>query len=473
MLQSLLKSARQRLAFQAAGTAASRSSSSCSDTVTATAMSTLPPSSSAAVSMARGALGAARAGGQGMLRLPSYSPLADSETAVFNNSSRRSSSSSSSSSSYPLGDSVPLRNNAIASGGSTRRTAIRIGLLSLAAITIVFGFFGTSSVQNLALAAGTGSQPILSYVASKFGSISSSSQAPFFPLSSASDMPPSLSSLPPTLRRMTLISYWSSDNRPQYLNNFFRSAALNADVADLLFFHITSDKSQCMDGRHSDMVDDGIDRNGPAWDWENGGNIKVVCMSREAAIAEKAAWLCSKERGWDCDEPTYAAVLRRMQERTDNINVDWKPMLGEIHQQYFIHPENPFWAWADTDIHIGNLRHIPFSLLSTVNILAPTTFSPRLLFLPGQMCFFNLAAPGSIGAWKNYKPLQTPEAFCDPADGVHGGYAGDRGVDESFLSAMMLRDEPGYAGHGLNWAFVSDLHGEPLLLSNLRSGLAG
>lgn len=400
------------------------------------------------------AIDAAMARGEGMLRLPSYSPLATSES-VF--SSRRSSAASS------HGDSsLP------SSSSSTRRKAIRAGLVALAAAAIVVGFFGTDSVQDLA----SGSQPILSYVASKsagflgYGYGSQSGQAPYFP-ASAEDLPPSLSSLPDTLRRVTLISYWSSDNRPQYFNNFFRSAALNADVADLVFFHITSDKSQCLDGQHPDAKNDGIYRDG-AWDWQNGGNIRVVCMSREAAIEEKTNWLCSKD-GWDCDAETYAAVHHRMQERPDNINVDWRPMFGEIYRSYFIHPENPLWAWADTDNHIGNLRHIPFSVLSTVNILAPTTFSPRLLFLPGQMCFFNLAAPGSVGAWKNYKPLQSPEAFCNPADGVHGGYAGNRGVDESFLSAMMLRDELGYAGYGLNWAFMSDLHGQPLAPLVLRS----
>ena len=380
-------------------------------------------------------------GPEGMLRLPSssssYSPL---ET---------------SSSTFCSPDSSAVSFGAGQHAGATstlRRSAIRIALLLLAGVAIASGFFWSSGVQDLA----SGSQPLLSYVASKSAGFFGSSSVPVYQ-ASAELLPPSLSSLPDKLRRMTLISVWSSENRPQYFNNYFRSAALNADVADLVFIHITSDNSQCLDGRHPAGAADGIKRD-EAWDWENGGNIRVVCISREADLVEKANWLCGKS-GWDCDEQTYAKVHQRLQDRPDNINVDWRPMFGEIYRQYFLHPENPLWAWADTDNHIGNLRHIPFSLLSTVAFVAPTTFSPRLLYLPGQMNFFNLAAPGAIGAWKNYKPLQTAEAFINPADGVHGGYAGNRGIDESFLSAMMVRDEPGYAGYGLNWAFVSDLHG--------------
>jgi hypothetical protein len=375
--------------------------------------------------------------GEGMLRLPSHasSPLLSTAS----------------------GFDGPATTSTKPGHQALRRTSIRAALLVLATLAIIFGFFGTSGVQDLA----NGSQPILSYVTGKgAGFFSSANSIPLYK-ASAEALPPSLSSLPDSLKRITLIAVWSSDDRPQYFNNFFRSAALNADVADLVFIHISSDKSKCLDGRHPEGRDDGIHRDA-AWEWEQGGNIRIVCISREADLVEKANWLCS-EGGWNCDAETYRRVHQRLQDREDTINVDWKPMLGEVYRRYFLHLENPLWAWIDADEHLGDLRHIPFSLLSTVNFLAPAVFSPKLLFLPGQMTFFNLAAPGSVGAWRNYKPLQTPKAFINPADAADGGYAGNRGADESYLSAMMLRDEPGYAGQGLNWAFVSDLHGERIL----------
>lgn len=341
---------------------------------------------------------------------------------------------------------------------TARKNAVRLSLLALAGLVVGLGFFGTTSVPAIASAR----DPLLRYVASKtqgvvFGGSDQSQDTLVYP-PSAEELPPALSSLPDSLRRMTLISFWSSDNRPQYMNNFFQSAAANADVADLLFFHLTDSAAQCLDGRNGDFEDDGIKRD-LAWDWENGGNIRVVCLTKQEIRVHEANWLCGKE-GWACNEETYARVLQRLNERQDPLNVDWRPFFGEIYRSYFLDPSNPLWAWTDADLHLGDLRHAPFSLLSTVNIVAPAIFSPRLLFLPGQMCFFNLAAPGSIGAWKNFKDLQTAEAFHSPAEGIELGYAGERTIDEGFQSELMLRDEEGYAGKGLSWAFTSDTHGK-------------
>lgn len=43
----------------------------------------------------------------------------------------------------------------------------------------------------------------------------------------------------------------------------------------------------------------------------------------------------------------HVLQLRRLHERADEVNVDWKPMRGEMYKKYFIHPENPVWAWCD------------------------------------------------------------------------------------------------------------------------------
>lgn len=133
-------------------------------------------------------------------------------------------------------------------------------------------------------------------------------------------------------------------------------------------------------------------------------------------------------------------------------------MRGEMFRHFFIHTDNPLWGWVDMDLHLGNLAHIPFSLLSSFAITGPSIFTRSLLFMPGQMTWFNMAAPGLVGAWKNYAPLATPEAFCKSQEPLEGGYA-TGAIDETWLSAAYLRQDPGTAGQNLSWAFVPDVHG--------------
>jgi hypothetical protein len=163
-----------------------------------------------------------------------------------------------------------------------------------------------------------------------------------------------------------------------------------------------------------------------------------------------------------CLVSSFDAQLRRLHERADEVNVDFKPMRGEMYRKYFIHPENPIWAWCDMDMHLGRLSHLPFPLISSVSMLGLSVFSPALLYLTGQLSIFNLASPGFIGSWKNYKSLSSAEAFVNPAEAVDGGYPGG-GIDETWLSAAYLRDEEGYAGQGLSWAIVPDVHGKRIL----------
>lgn len=184
-----------------------------------------------------------------------------------------------------------------------RRTSTRILLCCLAGLAIVAGMFATDGLAGASL----------SYVATKakdgsgyiLGTFTGGSAAPYYS-PSPSQHPPTLSSLPSSLKRITLVSIWagSNDKQPDYLNNFFRSAALNAAVADLLVIHITNDASKCL----SEKRDDGISRDSAAWDWEHGGNIRVVCQSRETHLAEEADFLCSKD-GWNCDGDTYKQVV--------------------------------------------------------------------------------------------------------------------------------------------------------------------
>lgn len=118
-------------------------------------------------------------------------------------------------------------------------------------------------------------------------------------------------------------------------------------------------------------------------------------------------------------------------------------------------------------MHLGRLEHLPFPLISTISMLGMSVFSPALLYLNGQMSIFNMAAPGFIGSWKNYTPLSSAEAFVNPAEAVDGGYPGG-GIDETWLSAAYLRDGEGYAGTGLSWALIPDVHGEHMTVSCLR-----
>lgn len=186
-----------------------------------------------------------------------------------------------------------------------RRTSTRVLLCCLAALAVLAGLFATDGIAGVSSTA--------SYVASKakdgsgylLGSFTSATSSAYYTPSPSQHLP-ALSSLPASLKRITLVSIWegSHDIQPDYLNNFFRSAALNAEVADLLVIHVTSDVSKCL----SEVRADGINRDSAAWNWENGGNIRIVCQSRETHLAEEADFLCS-EKGWKCDEDTYKKVV--------------------------------------------------------------------------------------------------------------------------------------------------------------------
>lgn len=185
-----------------------------------------------------------------------------------------------------------------------QRRSTRFLLMLLGAAAILLGLLSSDSVQQIASRQG-----LLEYASKATGnlfSVGSSGHAPYFE-PSASALPPALSNLPSSLKRITLIALWSGSSRPEYLNNFFTSAALNADVADLVVIHITDDQSECLDGKGGSTKDDGIRRDA-AWDWEKGGNIRVVCLSREAMLQLKTDWLCSKD-GWDCDKATKTKVV--------------------------------------------------------------------------------------------------------------------------------------------------------------------
>lgn len=195
-----------------------------------------------------------------------------------------------------------------------KSTRLTLGVL-LSSAALVLSFTTSGNVQDVAgsLASAASSQ-IASFTGNGSNSTSTNSARPgsssgyedafdghTTPYSPSADlMPPALSQLPSAFRRVTLINIWSSDNRPSYMNNFFRSAALNADVMDLLVVHISSDRSKCLDGNNEFSKTDGIERDGPAWNWKNGGNIRIVCMSREKALQMKRDYLCS-DAGWKCN----------------------------------------------------------------------------------------------------------------------------------------------------------------------------
>ena len=186
-----------------------------------------------------------------------------------------------------------------------RRRSTRFLLVLLGTAVIVLGLASSESLQLVASRDG-----LLEYAKIQGSSLLSHSRIDGgYYTPSAINLPPALSSLPDQLRRITLISIWASNERPSYLNNFFRSAALNSDVADLLVIHITNDHSKCLDGKNDFSKTDGISRDA-AWEWENGGNIRVVCLSREAYLASEADYLCSHD-GWSCNETDHKAVVSK------------------------------------------------------------------------------------------------------------------------------------------------------------------
>ena len=139
-------------------------------------------------------------------------------------------------------------------------------------------------------------------------------------------------------------------------------------------------------------------------------------------------------------------------------------MRGEIFRDLFIHPENPLWAWCDFDMHFGRLDHVPLALGSTMAFITFTPYTPSLLFMAGQLTLFNLEAPNHMSAWKRYPPLASPQAFLVKRI-EDGGYP-EGSIDESWLSAAYMQGEPpsGGPGRGLDWAVMSDVHGQDIFV---------
>lgn len=176
---------------------------------------------------------------------------------------------------------------------SLRRHLTRFLLVILGLVAVTAGLASSDTVQRVA------SKHVLS---TALGIGGSQRIANYYDPPREGALPPALSTLPESLRRITLISIWQGDARPSYLNNFFRSAALNADVADLLVVHISDDRSKCLDGAAENYGE-------PAtFAWQNGGNIRIECLSREALLALEADYLCS-EVGWSCTKAQQEQVV--------------------------------------------------------------------------------------------------------------------------------------------------------------------
>lgn len=183
---------------------------------------------------------------------------------------------------------------------------------------------------------------------------------------------PRISALQTRQRRITLISVWNDDGHSQFFRHFLHTIQLNADAVDLLFINRRmTEESQCLD-----FEEQGIDI---TW----GGNIKYVCMDDKEWKRRYVDFLCSPQYGWDCNSTEHGAVTTEYQKRKDERNYEWRPFFGYVFRDLFQTPDNPFWAWIDTDILVGNFVHYPFNVLSGVSLLTGTESVPKLLMMAG------------------------------------------------------------------------------------------
>jgi hypothetical protein len=193
---------------------------------------------------------------------------------------------------------------------------------------------------------------------------------------------PTISALHERQRRMTIVGAWNDDTTPAYLHHFFYSIQLNADVVDLLLNNrrLTND-SRCADFEKANM--------NITW----GGNIKVHCMDNQEWKRRHVDFMCSSEYGWNCNATEYKDVTEEYQQRKDEHNYNWRPFRGYAFRDLFANQNNPFWAWLNHDLYVGNFARYPFNILSQLSILTANSRVPERFFMAGQLIAFNLDDP--------------------------------------------------------------------------------
>ena len=131
-----------------------------------------------------------------------------------------------------------------------------------------------------------------------------------------------------------------------------------------------------------------------------GGNINFLCMSDLERPRRHVDIMCSSQYGWDCTSIEYVEVIKKYAERPDPKNFDWRLFRGYVVNDLFLHPNNPFWAWIDYDVIVGNFSRCPFNIISQLSILTGSQSIPEYVFMASQLTAFNLDDEALGSAWK-------------------------------------------------------------------------
>jgi hypothetical protein len=255
---------------------------------------------------------------------------------------------------------------------------------------------------------------------------------------------PRLSELPERQRRLTIVGAWNDDDFPEYLRHFFYTIQLNADVLDLLMINrLRKPDSQCLDFAKAEV--------NITW----GGNIKFHCMDDFEWRRRHVDFMCSSKYGWNCNSTEYREVTEEYADRPDKYNFDWRPFRGYVFRDLFTHHDNPFWAWMDHDIFVGNFARYPFNILSGLSILTGSQSQPEFLFMAGQLTAFNIDDEALGTAWKRFPSMKSASHFTKYIDGKTPNSA-----EEQWWSYGYLRSDEDLPGAELSYGIYPDIHGD-------------
>ena len=221
---------------------------------------------------------------------------------------------------------------------------------------------------------------------------------------------------------------------------------LNADVLDLLMINrLTTVDSRCLD----------FEKAGINITW--GGNVKFHCMDDKEFKRRHVDFLCSSEYGWNCNSTEHDEVMKEYQGRPDEYNYNWRPLRGYIFRDLFVNPDNPFWAWLDHDVFVGNFARYPFNILSKLSILTGSPTVPEFIFMAGQLTAFNLDDKALGTVWKKFPSMKSPGHFTKYIDGKM-----PESSEERYWSYGYLRSDEDLPGAELSYGIYPDIHGDDI-----------
>jgi hypothetical protein len=260
---------------------------------------------------------------------------------------------------------------------------------------------------------------------------------------------PRISALPKRQRRLTIIGVWGDNSFPSYLRQFFYTIQMNADVLDLVMINrVQGANSPCLDFEKSKV--------NITW----GGNIKFYCMEDAEWKRRHVDFLCSSKYGWNCNSIEYEAVMREFQGRPDKKNTNWRPIHGYVFRDLFPNPDNPFWAWMDQDISVGNFARYPFNILSQLSILSGAQASPETVWMAGQLTAFNMDDEALATAWKKFPAMESAKHFTNYINGPMPDSEEEKYWSYGYIGAKLR------PGEDLSWGMYSDLQGDDYYNNN-------